>query len=78
LDVKNSNVENYYPKDTLDYYLCIVRGKKAELIVSNPSDFILGDSVIVSTSRDSCFVYNQEKLKTKWKLYMVDYHTKGY
>ena len=78
LDIKKSNVENYYPKDTSDYYLCIIRGTKAELIVNNPNDFLEGDSVIVSSRKDSCFVFSNRKLKTKWKLYVVDYHTKGY
>lgn len=78
LDIKKSNVENYYPKDTSDYYLCIIRGTKAELVVSNPNDFLEGDSVIVSSIKDSCFVFSNRKLKTKWKLYVVDFHTNGY
>jgi hypothetical protein len=78
LDIRKSNVESYYPKDTLNYYLCIIRGAKGELVVSNPNDFLEGDSVIVSSKKDSCFIFRNDKLENKWKLYVVDYHTNGY
>lgn len=75
IDISNSNIEDYNPKDSLQYYLCIIKKNKAELIVTNEKDFMKGDSVVVSSIKDSCFIYNQSKIiKSKWKLYVVNYH----
>jgi hypothetical protein len=74
LDVIETNHLIYDVKYLSKHYLCKVETGKAELIVSSPNDYTVNDIVVVSSKKDSCFVYNQQnQLKNKWKLYLIDY-----
>ncbi len=69
-------MDYYNPPDSLKFYLCKINKKKAELIVSSSEDFFsVGDIVVISSQKDSCYVYNNlHLLKSKWQLYIVSYH----
>lgn len=49
LDVTSSNMDYYHPRDSLEFYLCTIHQKKAELIASNDEFFSVGDSVVISS-----------------------------
>jgi hypothetical protein len=75
LDVKKTNIDFYHPQDSLKYYLCRIDKNKAELIISDPSEkIIIGDSVVISSEKDSCYIFTVNKiLKDKWKLEIISY-----
>ena len=75
LDVKKTNIDYYHPQDSLKYYLCRIDKNKAELIISDPSEnIIIGDSVVISSEKDSCYVFSIKKIpKDKWKLEVISY-----
>jgi hypothetical protein len=75
LDVKNSNIDFYHPQDSLKYYLCRIDRNKAEVIISDPSEKIfIGDSIVISSQKDSCYVFDTKKnRKDKWKLEVISY-----
>ena len=76
IDVKESNKQNYHPQDSLKYYLCKIDNNQADLILSDPSkeNYTLGDSIVISSKRDSCYSYGVDrKLKHKRKLEIINY-----
>ena len=74
LEVINSNHVNYDVRYISKYYICKVELDKAELIITNPNDFLINDIVEISCKKDSAYLFNPQKiLKEKWSLYVVDY-----
>ena len=65
LDLKKTNHNYYNPSDSLKTYYCLISNSKAILCESGISTFNLGDIFIVSSKKDSCFLYNNQGI-LKW------------
>jgi len=50
IEILNSNVNEYDPRDTVDYYYCIIKGKIAELY-DHTTGILIGDTLNVDTKK---------------------------
>lgn len=75
VDMSQSNISLYRPQDSLNHYLCRIENDKAEVFLSDPSNYYeKGDSLILSSKQDSCYSFNDKKiLKHKRKLEVIDF-----
>ncbi|SRR5579871_967192 len=50
LEILNSNVQNYDPRDSVEFYFCIIKGKSAE-VYDYASPRKLGDTLNINASQ---------------------------
>jgi len=67
LDLNESNVNFYDPREKYGNYFCVIKNEKAELVMSRLFLVKIGDSIVVN---DSVRLYRAGKLKEKWKLHL--------
>jgi hypothetical protein len=53
---------DYDPRDSLEYYCCVIKGKKAEIIVAGMRLYEKGDSIFVNGSANKVFHYRNHEL----------------
>lgn len=61
LNVVNSNIKNYDPRDFQANYYCIIKQGKAELYVKGVSDIKPNDTVYINISEKKSFVFNSRR-----------------
>ena len=65
LDIKETSINDYNPSDSLTTYYCLIKNKRAILCESGISTFEIGDTYVVSSEKDSCYLYDEKGL-LKW------------
>ncbi len=73
LDSVTSNIAYYNPFEKReDKFFCYIKDRKAEIYEGGLTLINTGDSVIVSTRRDSIFIYRSEKKIASWRLSLLN------
>lgn len=67
----NEAIVDYDPRDSLEYYCCVVKGGKAEIIVAGMRLYQKGDSVFVKGSANKVFHYRNHELIQELNLTMT-------
>ena len=62
---------DYDPRDSLEYYCCVIKGGKAEIIVAGIRLYEKGDSVFVNGSANKVFHYRNHELIQELNLTMT-------
>ena len=66
--------ENYDPRDSLNYYCCVIKNGKAELIVGGMRLYKKGDSIYVNGEENMLYHYRNNKLIQEVKLIATPFY----
>lgn len=73
LDIISSSNDDYDPREESDYYYCVLKGEKAEVLEHRMNLMAIGDTLEVDGLKKTVRLWREGKLVSKWELYITTF-----